>query len=607
MDLFRTLIEWTNANEGLLQALAMLGGVAALLLSLARQRSARSPSSRADLRIDGLPEGRHGAISALISSYRGSPELRAGAVHGLFTSATEAVGAALAASEALTSEETDTVTLSIAEQGVERGPSDVLEPGRVAVSAEIRRSLEDRPNLSILASGAGGSFPFVVEGSLSPSAMRAAAGRRLLLPLAGAALLTAGLLLWLGPGSESESNPSSDPNAALRVREIDLPTIAVLPFTSMSQTEEHELLSDGLTEDIITLLARSSGLEVIARNSTFQFKGRSVDVRSVGRELRAEYVVEGSLRPIGDRVRVTVQLIDANSGTHVWAEKYDRPLAELFAIQDEVTTGIAAGVGDEVFKVQSIRATQAQPQNLDAWSLTWRADANWSLEDAREAIRLDPGYGRAHAVYARNLALRTMETDLDPTLFAEAVRSARRGAELAPDDVIVRTHLGVTLLWSGDPRQALSVLERVPSISPSYAEGIAWYGDALIHNGRPVEGLAFADRAVELTPNARMLWVYEVIRAEALIHQGRFEEARTALERALLAEPHGPFVEVYLAGVEAVIGNTDRARTLMEEAGRRNPTTTTTGYRASYNSYSVDDGGPNFDRMWNALEAEGPG
>jgi TolB-like protein/Flp pilus assembly protein TadD len=604
MDLFRRLIEWTNANEGLLQALAMLGGVAALLLSLARQRSAESPSPRADLRIDGLPEGRHGAISALISSYRGSPELRAGVIHGLFTSATEAVGAALAASEALTSEETETVTLSIAEQGVERGPSELLEPGRVAVSAEIRRSLGDGPTLSILASGAGGSFPFLVEGSLSPSATRAAAGRRFLLPLAGAALLTAGLWLWLAPGSES--NPGSVPSAALRAGEVDLPTIAVLPFTSMSQTEEHELLSDGLTEDIITLLARSSGLEVIARNSTFQFKGRSVDVRSVGRELRAEYVVEGSLRPIGDRVRVTVQLIDASSGTHVWAEKYDRPLAELFAIQDDVTTGIAAGVGDEVFKVQSIRAAQAQPQNLDTWSLTWRADANWSLEDAREAIRLDPGYGRAHAVYARNLALQTMETNLDPRLFAEAVQSARRGAELAPDDVIVRTHLGVTLLWSGDPRQALSVLERVPSLSPSYAEGIAWYGDALIHNGRPVEGLAFVDRAVELTPNARMLWVYEVIRAEALIHQGHFEDARTALERALLPEPHGRFVEVYLAGVEAVRGNTDRARTLMEEARRKNPTATTTGYRASYNSYSVDDGGPNFDKMWNALEAEVP-
>ena len=130
-----------------------------------------------------------------------------------------------------------------------------------------------------------------------------------------------------------------------------LPSIAVLPFNNLSQTNEHELFSDALTEDIITLLARSPGIEVIARHSTFQYKGRSLDVRSVGRELEADYVVEGSLRQIGNRVRVTVQLMDASAGTDVWAETYDRPVADLFAIEDNVTTGIAAGVGDEVFKV----------------------------------------------------------------------------------------------------------------------------------------------------------------------------------------------------------------------------------------------------------------
>jgi TolB-like protein/Flp pilus assembly protein TadD len=381
-----------------------------------------------------------------------------------------------------------------------------------------------------------------------------------------------------------------------------LPSIAVLPFNNLSQTSEHELFSDALTEDIITLLARSPGIEVIARHSTFQYKGRSLDVRSVGRELEADYVVEGSLRQIGNRARVTVQLMDASAGTDVWAETYDRPLADLFAIEDSVTTGIAAGVGDEVFKVQSARAAQARTQSLDAWGLTWRADQSWSVEDALEAIRLDPNYGRAHAVYARNLALRNLNTTLDPKAFADAVQAARRGAELAPGDTIVRTHLGLALLWSGDPKQALSVLEHVPSMSPSYADGIAWYGDALIHNGRPAEGLASVDRAAELTPNGRVLGDFQVMRAEALIHLGRFDEATAALHHSLsLRRRLMPLA--YLAGLEALSGNISQARALMGEAERLSPGVTVEGQRQAYNWYSVDDGGVHFQSLWTALQA----
>jgi TolB-like protein/Flp pilus assembly protein TadD len=382
----------------------------------------------------------------------------------------------------------------------------------------------------------------------------------------------------------------------------DLPTIAVLPFDNLSQISEHELFSDAMTEDIITLLARSPGIEVIARHSTFQYKGRSIDVREVGRELEADYVVEGSLRQMGDRVRVTAQLMDASAGTGVWAETYDRPLAELFDIEDNVTTGIAAGVGDEVFKVQSARAAQARTQNLDAWGLAWRADQSWSVEDALGAIRLDPSYGRAHAVYARNLALQTLQTTLDPQAFAEAVRAARRGAELAPGDTIVRTHLGLALLWSGDPEQALSVLEQIPSMSPSYADGLAWYGDALIHNGRPGEGLASVDRAAELTPNGRALGDFEVMRAEALIHLGRFDEARSALHHSLSLRRRLIPV-VYLAGLEALGGNLSRARALMGEARRLSPGVTVEGQRQAYDWYSVDAGGVHFRSLWTALHA----
>jgi len=378
------------------------------------------------------------------------------------------------------------------------------------------------------------------------------------------------------------------------------PSIAVLPFTTMSGVTEHEWLSDGMTEDIITLLARSPAMQVIARNSTFQYKGQSVDIRRVGEELGADFVVEGSVRPIGDRVRVTAQLIDASSGKHVWAEKYDRQLDEIFAVQDEVTTGIAAALGDELFKVESIRATEAKPGNLDAWGQTWRAEANWSVEDARKAVALDADYARAHAVLGRNLAIEALQTTRDQNVYGEAQRAARRAADLAPDDVIVLTHLGQVLLWSGHPRQALKVMARVPAMSPSYAEGIVWYGDMLIHNGRPAEGLEMVDRGIKLAPSSRMMWMHETIRAEALVYLGRFEEAKTALEHGSLDESLAAPV-LFLAGIEAMTGNMSEAERLREEALRRSPGITSGTLREMIEMMSIDGGGPNFVRLFESL------
>jgi len=383
------------------------------------------------------------------------------------------------------------------------------------------------------------------------------------------------------------------------------PTIAVLPFTSMSNVSEHEWFADGMTEDIITLLARSPGMRVIARNSTFQYKGQAVDIRQVGEALNADFVIEGSLRPIGERIRVTVQLIDVGSGTHVWAKKYDSPLADIFELQDEVTTAIAAGVGDEVFKAEIYRATEARSDNLDAWAQTWRADATWSVEDARKAVVLDDNYGRAHAVLGRNIAGSLHDYSSDPAAYAEAVREARRGVDLAPEDVIALTHLGITLFLSGNPKQALAILQRIPSLSPSYAEGFVWYGDALIHNGRPGEGLEFLDRAIELTPNARMIWLYEFIRAEALIHLGRFDDARASLQDVELNSKFATHV-AYLAGVEALAGNVDEARRLMDRARSISPDFTPQVFRRLYNFISIDEGGPNFKRLFDALDTVVP-
>ena len=383
------------------------------------------------------------------------------------------------------------------------------------------------------------------------------------------------------------------------------PVVAVLPFDSLSEEAGDRWLSDGITEDIITLLAQSRAMQIIASNATFAFDPRTVDIDQVRDALGADFLVRGSVRRLGDRIRVTVRLIDSESGAHVWAKKYDRPLVDLFAVQDEVTAGIAATVGDEIFKVAVVRATQAKTGSLDAWGQTWRADANWSIEDARAAILLDEKYARSHAVLARNLALHTVMSTRDPKRFAEAIAAARRAVALAPEDVLVTAYLGVTLLWSGDPEQALVVLERIPKISPSFAEGFAWYGDTLIHNGRPEEGLTFVERAIQLTPQARSLWNYEVIKAEGLIHLGRFDEARELLQHAI-QDGTVAYPFAFLAGVEAQTGNVMAAQNFMLKANEIYPGYSPADFRALYNFISTDDGGPNFKIVFDALEAAVP-
>ena len=223
------------------------------------------------------------------------------------------------------------------------------------------------------------------------------------------------------------------------------------------------------------------------------------------------------------------------------------------------------------------------------------------MDDAREAVALDPDYARAHAVLGRNLAMQTLMSTRDRDAYDEALRAARRAADLAPDDVIVLTHLGTVFLWSGDPSQALKIMARVPSMSPSYAEGLVWYGDMLIHNGRPAEGLEVVNRGIKLTPSARMMWMYEIIQAEALVHMGRFDDAKTALQHATLDETLSVPV-LFLAGVEAMTGNLPEAERLRDEARRRAPGITPAAFKEMYRLISTDDGGPNFFRLFESLD-----
>jgi adenylate cyclase len=390
------------------------------------------------------------------------------------------------------------------------------------------------------------------------------------------------------------------------------PVLAVLPFANMSDVAANEHLADGLTEDIITVLAQSPGIEVIARNSTFKYKGQNPDIRDVGRDLQADYVIEGSIRPLGERIRVTVQVIDASSGAHMWADKYDRPLTDFFQIQDEVTLGIAAAVGDAVFKEEYSAIAQSRTDNLTAWALVSQAEMAFSYEvtggengaeKARQAAALDPGYALAHAVLGRALALNSGYYN-SAELAEEAESAARLAIQLDPDDPKVNAYLAFSLLTTGQPVEALPYAERVVKISPSYAEGLAYYADILTHNGRSRESLPYFEKAIRLAPNAPQLPWFLWLQGEAHIYHGDFAQAETSLlaARRLSQNPHTTLLHL-LAGAQLQLGKTEESLASLERAAATTANRSLADDVALFRAFFFDGGGEHYETMWTDLIA----
>jgi TolB-like protein len=424
--------------------------------------------------------------------------------------------------------------------------------------------------------------------------------------------------LWLRVGGPA-STPVTEPVEIVQTRSTN-PMLAILPFTNMSSSRENEYVADGMTEDVITLLAQSPSVNVIARNSTFKYKNQSPDIREVSSQLGADYVVEGSIRPMPDRVRVTVQVIESNSGSHIWAEQYDRPLEEFFELQDEISIGVAAAVGDAVFREEYNAASQSRTGDLSAWVLTSRADVNFSQGSpvdpanvvlARQAIALDPDYALAHAVLARSLAI--ISLNFEWPKFAEerpevvgyreeAVVEANLAARLAPDDPKVLAFQAITLLWTGHPEEALPIIERVTRISPSYAEGLVYYADILTHNGRSREAIPIFDKAIGLTPLAPQLGFFLFLRGEAFIHHGNFVDAeKNLLTARRVYQIDTEVFLLYLAGAIMRLDKTDDARSLLQEAaGSKILSIADESRKLAF--YSTDGGGEHFQSIWRDLE-----
>ena len=263
----------------------------------------------------------------------------------------------------------------------------------------------------------------------------------------------------------------------------DRPSIAVLPFTNMSGDIEQGFIADGLTEDLITALAQQNSLFVIARSSSFAYEGQFPGIRQVGRELGVRYVVEGSVRRVGERIRVTAQLIEAETGKHEWAESYDRPWAEFFEIESELAGGLARALGTELSRVEGARALQADVETLDAWGLNQRAwkivsGANNMLEGIaeglvllRRALTLDPDAllaAQIHASIAANYAsLVEVSWSADPEADEAAAWShGRQALALGPGDPEVLTGWGIVQNVFGDSQEAVAIIQRALELNP---------------------------------------------------------------------------------------------------------------------------------------------
>jgi len=347
---------------------------------------------------------------------------------------------------------------------------------------------------------------------------------------------------------------------------VDKPSIAVLPLDNMSGDPEQEFFADGITEDIITELSRFRELFVISRNSSFKYKGRPIDVQAFARELGVQYVVEGSVRKAGRRVRITVQLIDAASDHHVWAERYDRDLEDIFAIQDEVTRAIVATLPGRVQAASRDRASRKRPENLAAWEcvLTGKVLHHRSNRDdnARaqalldRAIALEPAYAHAHAWKACVLGQTWVHNwcESRPAVEAQILKELETALALDDNDSDVHRILAALNIIRDNHEQSVYHQKRALSLNPNDDLVVVQQGEILTWQGQPDEGIEWIRKAMRLNPyHPERFWSHL---ARACFSAGRYGEALEAL--ACLSSPDAT-QRALMAACHAELGDLDAA------------------------------------------------
>ncbi len=395
-------------------------------------------------------------------------------------------------------------------------------------------------------------------------------------------VIGAGVIAWWQPWQPREE-PASLERMAFPLP--DKPSIAVLPFDNMSGDPEQEYFADGMVDDLITDLSKISGLFVIARNSTFTYKGKPVKVQQVAEELGVRYVLEGSVRRAGDQIRINAQLIDATTGGHVWAERYDSSLTDVFALQDKITQNIATALAVNLTAGEQERQTLQEtdsPEAYDAFLRGWthyrlntRDDFAKAVPYLEKAIELDPSYGRAHAALA-TIYWESWDKEWVRSLgisFNEAIEMARRHLEAAMKDPTPLAHRIASKMLSTQGRwdEAIAEAERAIALDANDPDGYAAMGRLLIKSGRPADGLEFIETAMRLDPQSDYLYRL----GDAQFHMERYDEAAATMLRATKRNPGGEWSFVLLAAAYGQLEREPEAKAAIEtfnemraEAGR---------------------------------------
>jgi adenylate cyclase len=357
----------------------------------------------------------------------------------------------------------------------------------------------------------------------------------------------------------------------------DKPSIAVLPFANMSVDPEQEFFADGIAEDVITALSRYPSLFVIARNSSFTYRGRAVDVKQVGRELGVRYVLEGSLRKSGNRVRVTAQLVEAETGNHVWAERYDRDLADIFALQDEITEAVTIAIAPAIADAELHRALRKPPGSLDAWAAYQRGQwhvSKFTSSDIflaeryfKQAIELDPTFSAAYAglAFAQAALVDFQLRDLAEVLSSNEAL-VRHAIALDGADAEALSVLSNALWVRADYRGALAEAERALVVSPNLAYAHHMFGTTLIFSGSPEEGVSALERSIRLDPRHPRSAVRLNHMALGLYFAREYTAAVEIAKRAIRSYPEFPNPYRWLAAGLGQLGRVDEAKEALGRA-----------------------------------------
>jgi len=371
------------------------------------------------------------------------------------------------------------------------------------------------------------------------------------------------------PGSLRAAPPTAGDSPARRLP--NTPSLAVLPFTNFGGNADDEYFSDGLTEDIITELSRFRELRVIARNSTFRYKGQVPDPARLGAELGVGYVVEGSVRRAGARVRVTAQLIDAATGIHLWADRYDRDMEDIFAVQDEVTRTIAATLGVRLQDVALERALRKAPAELDAYDCLLRARRYTSSlseemhSEARDlleaAIELDPGYADAYALLANvYLAEHRFDANPRPDAVERALAMAQKATRLDPQNAYAHCWLAVVHFFRGENAQFEAEAKRALALNPNDPETLADIGHYLAFMGEFERGTELTRRAQQLNP-LHPGWYYFSF-ARQHYDQGAYADCLADVQR--ISMPHFYWTRLLESAALGQLGRAEAAASLAE-------------------------------------------